>query len=282
MMIFYTSSTQHLASDLSFEQGRYLKKQFSDGEWYIKLESDVNKKNIWVVTATNPPADNIIELLLLLNALQRAGAQVHLLFTYFGYARQDQPLMGEAASAELFCNIFKMFSLKKIVIIHAHSIFLQEYLNFENVLPLDLICKTTQSYQSVAAPDQGAYELVKQVAQHCNVQPIFLSKIRPEQELVQILEYDGIVRTKNILIVDDMITTGNTIIEVAKMLKKLGATHVSVWATHGIFSGNAIESIERSDINKIYVTNTLPQHKSLSKIEVINIAPLIEKIIKNY
>ena len=281
MIVFYTKSTLHLKQTLPFEPGKYIAKQFSDGEWYVKLEQDVAGKEVWVIAATNPPADNLIELLLLLDALQRAGAKISLFFTYFGYARQDRPLPGEASSAQVMASIFKLFTLRNIVILHPHSLLLDNYLNFEGVFPYDLICTIAEQYDAIAAPDQGAYEFVKALAQKCDLESIYLTKIRPEQESVKILEYDGIVRAKRILIVDDIIATGNTIIEVAKKLKQLGATQVSVWATHGIFSGNAYALIEKNGIQKIYVTDSLAQKKESSKIEVVSIAPLIKQIIKN-
>ena len=143
------------------------------------------------------------------------------------------------------------------------------------------MCQTAHLYDAVAAPDQGAYELVKLVAQRCNVEPIFLTKMRPEQEMVKILEYDGIVRARRILIVDDIIATGNTIMEVAKILTKLGATDISVWATHGIFSANALAALKKSVIKKIYVTNTLPQKHTDDTVKIINIAPFLEQIIRS-
>ncbi len=281
MIVFYTKATQHLSQSLKiFETGTYISKQFSDGEWYIKLESQVASKEVWVIAATNPPADHLVELFLLLDALQAADAKINIFFTYFGYARQDQPEKGEAASAELMCTLLKTFTIHKIYILHPHSIKLHKYLNFEAVFPNDLICAHAQLYDAIAAPDQGAYELVKKLGAHCDSETIFLTKTRPEQEAVKILEYDGMVRAKRILIVDDMIATGNTIIEVAKTLKKLGATHVSVWATHGIFSGNARHAIEKNGVEKIYVTDSLPQKNHSARIEVVSIASLIERIIK--
>lgn len=280
MKVFYTQSTQHLKPLLPFEVGSYVAKQFSDGEWYVNVQEEVTNTPVWVIAATNPPAEHLVQLLLLLDALQRAGAKINLFFTYFGYARQDRPLPGEASSAQLMCLIFKMFPLHKIFILHPHSLLLQNYLNFEAIFPDDLICAIAENYDAVAAPDQGAYELVKGLSKACSMEAIFLTKIRPEQELVKILEYDGMVRAKRILIVDDMIATGNTIIEVAKKLKQLGATQVSVWATHGIFSGNARHVIAKNGIAKIYVTNSLRQKNHSDAIEVISIAPLIEQIIK--
>jgi ribose-phosphate pyrophosphokinase len=281
MIVFYTPSTQHLLPALPmFEQGKYLSKQFSDGEWYIKLEQDVAGKMVWLIAATNPPADHLLQLWLLLDALQRAGAKINVFFTYYGYARQDRPMPGEASSAQTISSIFKTFSIEKIIILHPHSMLLHNFLIFEAIFPNDLICTIAQNYDAIAAPDQGAYELVKKLGEHCKLETIFLTKIRPEQEAVKILEYDGLVRAKRILIVDDMIATGNTIIEVAKKLKQLGATYVSVWATHGIFSGSARHTIAKNGIEKIYVTDSLPQKNHSSKIEVISIAPLIEQVIK--
>jgi ribose-phosphate pyrophosphokinase len=281
MIVFFTRATAHFAPLMQVNRGTYTSKQFTDGEWYVFLESDVRNKHIWVITATNPPADHIVELLLLLNVLERNGpASINLLFTYFGYARHDRPLPHEASSAQVISRIFKDFKLAKIIIIHAHSPLLENYLSFENIIPIDLMCRTAQSYKTIAAPDEGAYKLIEYLADYCDLEPIYLSKIRPEQEVVKILEYDGMVRQKRILIIDDIIATGNTIIEVAKMLKKLGADEISVWATHGIFSNGARARIANSDIHKVYVTNTLLQEKSSSKIEVVNIAPFLEQLIK--
>ncbi len=281
MIVFYTPSTHHLSALLPFEQGKYTTKKFSDGENYLKLEQDVAGKTVWVVTATNPPAEHLMQLFLLLDALERGQATINVLITYFGYARQDRPLPGEASSAAVMCSMLKLFTLKKIVVIHAHSPLLHEYLNFENVIPTDLMCQTAQLYDAIAAPDQGAYIVVKGLAHSCQIEPIFLTKIRPEQESVKILEYDGLVKAKKILIIDDIIATGNTVIEVAKTLQKLGATQVSVWATHGIFSGDAVAALEKSSIQKVYVTNTVAQNVQSSKIEVVNIAPFLEQIIQN-
>lgn len=282
MIVFYTSATAHLAPLLPFERGEYICKKFTDGELYIKLETAVTNKKVWVIAATNPPADHLIELFLLLDVLTRNKAKIHLLITYLGYTRQDNPLPAEASAAQLICSILNLFALQKIVIIHAHSTRLHDFLTFENVIPVELICNVAQHYNAIAAPDQGAADNVQHIGSVCNLETVFLTKIRPEQEIVKILEYNGIVRSKKILIIDDIIATGNTVIEVAKILEKLGATHVSAWATHGVFSGNAIESLEKSSIKKVYVTNTLGQHKSSAKIEVITIAPLVEKIIKKH
>lgn len=280
MIVFFTKATQHLAPALPFAAASYIAKQFSDGQWYIKVKSDVAHNDVWVIAATPAPADNLVELFLLLNALQRAQARIHLLFTYFGYARQDRPEKGEAAAAQMLCTFFKTFDLKKVVILHPHSPHLHDFLSFQALYTYDLICSIARRYDGIVAPDQGAHDLIKNVASHCDLKALYLSKMRPEQERVEILEYDGIVPPERVLIIDDIIATGNTIIEAAKKIKELGAQHVSVWATHGIFSGNAVQALESSAIDRVYVTNSLEQNNLSAKIEVVSIAPLIELIIK--
>ena len=282
MILFYTKSTMHLAHLLPYQPGNYISKQFSDGEWYVKINEEVAHKKVWVITATNPPADHLVELFLLLDTLQKSNAIIHLLFTYFGYARQDNPRIQEGSSAQIMGKFFSIFAIQKIIIIHAHSARLHEYLSFQNVIPFDLICQTALWYDSLAAPDRGAYQVVEALGKRCAIATVFLSKIRPEQEIVKILEYNGTIKAKKVLIIDDIIATGNTIIEVSKMLTALGAQYISVWATHGAFSTNAIHNIEQSTIRKIYVTNTLPQERNSTKIEVVNIAPFIETLLYRY
>jgi len=282
MKVFYTRSTPHLASQLPYQQGKYLCKSFSDGELYIKLEEDVTGESVWVIANTLPPAEHLMELLLLLDALQRSGAIINLIFTYFAYARQDKPLAQEAASMELICHLLKTFAIQKIAIIHAHSMLLHNYIDFENVIPLEQIAQIAQKYDALAAPDKSARALVEKLSQQLGMEAIFLTKSRLEQGSVEILSCDGNVHGKKILLIDDMIATSNTVIETSKMLKILGATHISVWATHGIFSGNAHHELEKSGVTKIYVTNTIAQKNGSSKIEVISIAPLLEQIVQQY
>lgn len=278
-MIFFTPQTQHLASRISGTRGIYTSKRFSDNEIFIKLESDVAGKKVWVIAAIFPPAEYMLELFFLLDALQKAGAQVYLLLTYCGYSRQDRAKKGEAVSAQVVCNFLKTFALKKIVVIHEHSVLLHNYLEYENVIPLELIQEKALLVNALAAPDKGAYDLVCAMSSLCKKEAIFLTKIRPEQEKVKILQHDGIVKSRKILIIDDIISTGNTIAETSRILHDLGATEIHVWATHGIFTGNAFDIIANSVIKKVYVTNTLPQTTYHEKIEVIDIAPLIQEII---
>ncbi|HVX00080.1 MAG TPA: ribose-phosphate pyrophosphokinase-like domain-containing protein, partial [Candidatus Babeliaceae bacterium] len=120
MKLFYTSSTEYLRNRISLSSGSYIRKQFSDGELYIKLTENVTNQEVWVIASTYSPSYNLRELFLLLDALERNGATINLFMPYFGYARQDRAQQGEAASAQVIANILKQFRLNSISIIDAH------------------------------------------------------------------------------------------------------------------------------------------------------------------
>ncbi len=280
MKIFYTNSAEQFSEKINLSHVGYSNKKFSDGEIYIKVDQDVQQKEIWVVASTQSPADNLLELFFLLDALRRAGAQkINLFITYFGYARQIMPLSGEAGSAQFICHILNTFSINTFYIIHAHAaLTLHSLLNFKNCIDLDFFCSAAKNYDVIAAPDKGAFEFAQQVAQACNKEIVFLHKVRPEHEKVRIESIDGTVSGKKVILIDDIISTGNTIIEACKALKQLGATEVAAAATHGIFTAGACEKLQESPLTKIYVTNTLDQC-SRGKIEVYDISKFIETLL---
>jgi ribose-phosphate pyrophosphokinase len=283
-MIFTTMQAAYLAQRMTLPRGSHLIKRFSDGELYIKIEDDVQGKSVWVIGSTAPPADNIIELFLLLDALKGAGASVNLFLTYFGYARQDRATPGESFGAALMARFLTTFELEHTYILHVHSQRIHTYLHFEDKVPLALFCGPAAHCTRIAAPDEGAYHFAHAIAQTCNLEAIMVTKIRPLQEQVQIVSIVDSIRQQTILIVDDIISTGTTILEVAARLKERGALKVYAAATHGIFSGQARELLERSDlIEKIYVTNSIPQDKSapFKKIEILDIVPFIQETIEH-
>lgn len=281
MIIFSNRAAAHLINKIELPKADYTIKQFSDGEVYLKINQDVRNQDIWVVACTQPPAENLLELFLLLDTLTRAGAhKINLFFPYFGYARQAKPSPGEVSSAQFICNTLKQFSLGKIYIMHAHAAStLKSFLNFTNVIDMDYFCQVASNYDMVVASDQGGAEFAQHVSKQCNKEIVYLQKTRPSHEQVIIKSVDGNVAGKKILLVDDIIATGRTLVEAAQALKNLGAQQISAAATHGIFSDGAYERLENSPLEKVYITNTI--RDSYNKIiQVYNIAPFIEEIIK--
>jgi len=280
MKLFFTSSTQHLKQQFHGLFGSYTLKKFSDGEWYVHIIDDVAQQNVLVIAATNTPADNYIELLLLLDALQRAGAYITLVFMYYGYARQDriqQP--GEALSAQVLAYGFKQFTIKNIIILHVHSELLHNFLNFRNYIPYDYFYTCAQDSDIIVAPDKGAYTLATVIADKLGREALFLQKTHPHQEESVVTLINGNVAGKNVLLVDDMISTAGTIIHASTLLKEQGALRINIAVTHGIFAHDALEKLQQSSIETIYITNSLSQPVLIPKIKVVTIIPWLEQYL---
>jgi ribose-phosphate pyrophosphokinase len=280
-LLFYTNSVKHLASKINMPMGKFVIKKFSDGEIYVRVDEDVKDKQVWVLTAIQ--SDNVLELAFLLDALNRAKASINLFITYFGYARQNAVnVAGEALSAEVICNLLKMFNPKKITVMHIHNTSVNQFIDFSSEIPVELygpiIDKTADV---VVAPDKGAAHLAHTLASPISKGEAFFEKIRPKQEEAIMKKLVGDVKGKNVIIVDDLISTGGTILEAAKRLKEEGAKDIQVLATHGVFTDGAIEKLEGSPISKVHVTNSLAQTHNSKKVNVIDLSGFIEKIILN-
>src|SRR3990167_6270682 len=281
MNLFFTESVKYL--EKNFEYSKYKLDRFCDGELYLKLETDVKNREVFVITNTMAPSDNILELTFLLDALTRQNAKINLFFTYFGYSRQDRiNEEGEAVSAEVISRILRLFDINKIFILHPHSDKLSYYLNFKPIIPFSIFAELAKNFDFIVSPDKGGAALVKKIAELSNTKFFSLTKKRIDHDNVAFIEGSENVSGKRILIIDDMITTGSTIIKSAELLYKNGASIVDVAATHGVFCSGAIEKLENSSINKIYVTDSIKQNQIPDKFEVISIAPIIEKEIYRY
>lgn len=232
-MLFYTRSAAHLADAIGLPRTLYTIKQFSDGELYLKLDAPVAGQTVTVVTATNAPAEHMLELFFLLDALTRAQvSSINLLCTYFAYARQSIAYAGEELSAGFVADTLARFPVTKTVIIHAHAAeHLRKLIPFENKIDTDFFCSVAADYDIIAAPDQGVFAFAQDIAQRAGRKAVFLHKKRPEHDQVTIQALDGSVAGKRVLLIDDIIATGNTLIAAAKALKDAGATAVSAAAS---------------------------------------------------
>lgn len=280
MIVFANNSAAHLVKKMNLPKGDAIIKQFSDGEVYVKIETDVRNKQIWVIGSTQSPAENLIELFFLLDALTRLGpTRINLFFPYFSYARQAVPQIGEAGSAQRICTILKQFPIGIVKILHVHAApHMHSFLHFENVIDVDFFCHVAKEYDCIAAPDKGAAQFAQTIAHQCSKEVVFLQKIRPDHEYVKIESITGTVEGKKILLVDDIISTGRTMIEAAQALKNAGAIEVAAAATHGIFTNGASERFAQSIIKKIYVTNSLNDIQPDS-IKTYDVSKFIETII---
>ena len=260
MIIYYTQSASHLAPLLNLPLESHKMAHFSDGEFLLEVGAVPPGKAIWVIGSTLSPAQNSLELFLLLDALARAGAtNISLLLLYFGYARQALPKPGQANGAEFMCRILGQFPLHKIAILHPHNPqLLQQWLPHRNVIPFDFFITIARDYDAIVAPDTGAAGLAQTIAAQCGKEAIVLHKVRCHEQISTSL-LTGDIANKKLLIVDDILATGSTITQAAKLLADHGAQKIAAAVTHGLFSGNAHELLTTSPITQIYVTNSVSQ-----------------------
>ncbi|MBS3175728.1 ribose-phosphate pyrophosphokinase [Candidatus Woesearchaeota archaeon] len=278
MLLYYTQASKHLADQIKIRKGNFIIKKFSDGEVYVRILDHAKNKKVWVLASTQAPAEHLLELLFLLDALHREKAEISLLIPYFGYARQDRIVEpGECLSAEVVSSFIKKNKIKKIVVVHAHSALLKKFLNFEDCIPYPCYFSLAKKYDVIVAPDYGAFKVAQKLAKFVGKKVAWLEKHRPKQERVVTSKIHGKVRGKKVLIFDDLSVTGGTLLAANHVLKKHGAVHVDVLVTHGLFTPEALQKLKKEKI-EVYTTNTL--YSSLDSMHVINIAEHLEKIMK--
>ena len=281
MKIFFTSASRHLAPPMALSQGSFSVEKFADGELQVVVHDNVTDQQVYVVGSTQAPAEHIIELLLLVETLKQARAHVHLIIPYFGYARQDMLKNNVSCGAYLVSKLLEALSVPKISIIHAHSSYLKEFLTFHSCIPYELFVPLLKNVDVVVAPDKGSKEFATKLALIGKKEVIFIEKERTVDGVM----FSGIpnlnLMGKSSMIVDDMISSGQTMIECARFLKQHNAGQISALATHALFTGSAIDTIEQThDISRVFVTTTLPQKNSSQKIICIEIGEWIEGIVK--
>ncbi|HTS89532.1 MAG TPA: ribose-phosphate pyrophosphokinase [Gemmatimonadales bacterium] len=264
-------------------------KRFADGELFVKIDENVRGRDVFVVQPTNPPAENLIELLLLMDAARRASAaRITAVIPYFGYARQDrkdQPRV--AISAKLMANMIPVAGADRVLGMDFHSHQMQGFFD----LPVDHLYAApvfVNHYRQkplrdlvVVASDVGAAKMARGFAKRLNASLAIIDKRRPSANLAEVMNVVGEVEGKDCIIPDDMIDTGGTMSEAIRAVKDRGALDVYCCATHGLLSGPAVERLRNSPVTEIAVTNTvaIPPERRFDKLKVLSIAPLLAKAI---
>lgn len=281
-MIFLTSSTRHLK--LRCKKGKYSSDKYPSGEMRISVIDDVNDRDVFVVGSVLSDTNSLLELMILANGLTIKGARVNLIIPYLAYARQDKPEKEEPFAAKIVCDILKTADFDGAYVIDVHNVKLKRYFKFKNILPSEIFVKELSKLKNpvIIAPDKGGVRRAREAGNVLGCETACIEKERLVNGRTICERLKGKVKNRNALIIDDMIDTGTTIIEAAGLLKSEGVKDVYVAATHGLFSGNAIEKLEKSCIKKIFTTNTLSVNTDSDKIKIMNIGPLIEKLIRDH
>jgi len=295
MMLFsgssYPSLTNKIADELGISAGKITRNKFSNGEIHIKFDESVRGADVFVVqTCCEPINDNIMELLIMIDALKRASAgMINAVIPHYGYARQDKKSEGrEPITAKLFADLLSVAGMNRAILVDLHAATIQGFFDVpvDHVTAIPIIAKYFKDKNIkdgvVVSPDVGGVKRASIFSKRLHFPLAILDKRRPSPNMAEIEHIVGDVKGKDVIIFDDMIDTGNTLIKAVDMLLRHDAKRVYVGATHPIFSDNAIEKFENSRIEELVVVNTIPLNnkKSYDKIKVLSIAPLLAKTIK--
>lgn len=260
-------------------------KKFEDQELRIQIEENLYEEEVIIVQSTSKPAnDNLLELLLLADTAKRAGARrIIAVIPYFGYGRQDRPsYLHGPISASLVASMLEVSGINRIITLDLHSKQIEGFfkIGVQNLDSASLFMNLfEQENLVVVSPDIGGLSRAQNLSKRLNSGLVVINKTRHTSGQCQMTDLIGEVTNKNCIIIDDIIDTAGTICSAADLLKKKGALSVRVCASHPVLSGNAIDLIEKSCIEKLYITNSI-MHKILpSKIEVIDLKEVLANLL---
>ena len=296
MIIFSGNSNRKLASAIADEIGIPLGDafvgKFPEGEIRVKINENVRGKDVFVIQSTCPPSTNdyIMEILIMIDALKRASAKrITAVIPFYGYARQDrkdQPRV--PITAKLVANILTSAGAHRVLTMDLHAGQIQGFFD----IPVDHLLaapvfinyfkKKKIKNLIISTSDIGGIKLAWYFAERLKTELVVVDKKRSGPESVEAMHLIGDVKGKDVLIPDDMIATGGTLVQAAKFLQARGARKIYACMTHGLFSGNAMEKVQSSPISEIVVTDTIPQdvRKGMKKLTVLSVAELFGESIK--
>jgi len=292
-MIFAGGSNIPLAKKITSRIGKPLGtielKRFSDGEIWVKFGENIRGLDVFLIQSTNPPADNLMELLIMIDAARRASAKtITAVIPYFGYARQDrkdQPRV--AISAKLIANLLTVAGADRIITMDLHAAQIQGYFDipFDHLYGSSVFKDRIELHNKnlvVVSPDVGGIKIARAYAKMLDCGLVVIDKRRPKQNLAEVMNIIGDVDGKDILIVDDLIDTAGTFVSAIEAIKEKGAKEIYGAITHPVLSGSALERINNSKVTKLFVTDTInidEMHKS-NKIQIVSSAELFAEAIR--
>jgi ribose-phosphate pyrophosphokinase len=288
------TANRALAEEIARQIGTDLCKvtlsRFADGEIFVRIDENVRGNDVFIIQPTNPPAENVLELLLMIDAAKRASAaRVTVVMPYYGYSRQDrkdQPRV--AIGAKLLANMIMAAGAHRVLGIDFHQHQLQGFFD----IPVDHLYAMpvfTAHYRRkqlkdivIVAPDVGSAKMARGFAKRMNASLAIIDKRRPAANVAEVVNVVGEVEGKDCILADDMIDTAGTVSEAARALMTLGANSVYACATHALLSGPARERLMNAPIEEVAVTDTiaLPEERRFDKLAILSVGELLSKAIR--
>ena len=269
--------------------GEVVIQEFSDGEFQPSFEETVRGGRVFLVGSTMQPSTNLMELLLMVDAAHRASAKhITAVIPYFGWARQDRKDKPRVPiGAKMVANLLTAAGATRIMTMDLHADQIQGF--FE--VPVDHVFASSifvphirdQKLENltIASPDMGGSKRANNYAKWLESEVVICYKQRKKANVIDKMTVIGNVEGRNVVLIDDMIDTAGTLTKAADMLYEQGAKSVQAYCTHGVLSGKAMERIEKSKLDRLVITDTIPQERSTEKITVLSIANLFAEVMQN-
>lgn len=286
--------TKDVASYLGIPVGNARVERFSDGEIFVEIGENVRGVNCFIVQSTcSPPNRNLMELLIMIDALKRASAgSIVAIMPYFGYARQDRKVKPRTPiSAKLVADLLTAAGATRVLSVELHAGQIQGFFNipFDHLLATPVLRDKLDreglrgDEAVVVSPDAGGVERARAYSKHLDCGLAIIDKRRDKPNVSQVHHLIGDVQGKRAILVDDMIDTAGTLCNAAIAVKEHGATAVYALSTHGVFSGPAIDRLNKSVLEKVWVTDSIPQQGRLERcdrLEVLGLGRLLGEAVK--
>ncbi len=290
--IFSGEETMYLAKKIAEYYGQPLGKvivqRFSDGEMQPSFEETIRGHDLYIIQSTFSPTDNLMELLLLIDAAKRASAKkIVAVIPYYGYARQDRKDKPRVSiGAKLIADLLSAAGVDRIMTMDLHSDQIQGFLNvpvdhlYASSIFIPYLRDLNLPELTLASPDTGGTKRAAAYAKFLDSDLVICFKQRAKANVIERMTLIGDVENKNIVLIDDIIDTAGTITKAADIMMAEGAASVRAACTHPVFSGDAYEKIERSALKEIFVSDTIPLKQNCDKIKVLSTAGLFADVIK--
>jgi ribose-phosphate pyrophosphokinase len=291
--LFAGSSNHPLAEKVAGHLGKKVSqctlKRFSDSEIFFQINENIRGMDVFILQSTNPPAENLMELFIMIDACRRASARrITAVIPYYGYARQDrkdQPRV--AITAKLMANLITTAGVDRVMLMDLHASQIQGFFDcpsdhlYSSKVFNEYIRKLDLGRAVAVTPDVGSIKLVRAFAKDLDFSIAIIDKRRPDINKAEVMNIIGDIDGKNVVIRDDMVDTAGTLCEAAVVLKDRGAKRIIAACTHAVLSGQALEKINKSPIEKLFVSDTIfnTPEKDSPKIEVLSVSNLFADAI---
>jgi len=279
---------EKIAENFGIPLGQSIVTEYSDGEFQTSYEENIRGRDVFIVQSTTPPADNFMELLMMIDAAKRASARkITAVIPYFGYGRQDRKDKPRVSIAsKLNANLLSAAGLQRLITIDLHADQIQGFFDvpvdhvYASSIFVPYLKKLNLPELVMASPDTGGTRRAASYAKALNTGFVICYKQRAKPNVIEQMQLIGDVEGKDVVIVDDIIDTAGTITKAASLIMEKGANSVRAFCTHPVFSGSAYERISKSAFNEVIVTDTIPLKQDCEKITVLSTSNLFAEVIK--